>query len=281
MDHLEGRVAVVTGAASGIGLALAERFATERMKVVIADVEREELARAEQKLTATGADVLAVVTDVSRSAEVEALAERAFKRFGNVHVLCNNAGVGLGGFSWEHELSDWEWVIGVNLWGVVHGIRSFIPRMLEGGDEGHVVNTASMAGVIAGPMSSVYAATKHAVVAISESLFHELLLRDTKIRASVLCPAWVSTRIIDSHRNRPGGRPERELTPVEQTVEQISRRAVEKGLSPDKVADCVVRAIVDERFWIVTHPEWKVVVEKRMKRFLEERNPKFDLLPER
>ena len=203
MKTFRDRVAVVTGGASGIGRALAERFAADGMKVVLADVEEEPLAATAREMTAAGANVLAVRTDVAKAADVEALAERAWSAYGAVHVLCNNAGVGGGGLSWECSLAEWEWVLGVNLWGVIHGVRTFVPRMLAGGDEGHVVNTASVAGLSTAPGMGSYNVSKFGVVALSEVMHHELTLLGAKLRVSVLCPAWVNTRIADADRNRP------------------------------------------------------------------------------
>src|SRR5215216_2897924 len=203
MRSFTGNVAVVTGAGSGIGQALAERFAAEGMKLVLADVEAEPLARVEREMRANGAEVLAVRTDVSQAADVEALAERTLDAFGAVHVVCNNAGVALGKTSWDLTVADWEWVLGVNLWGVIHGIRTFVPIMLQQGTEGHVVNTASLAGLLSAPFMSVYDATKFAVVTISESLSLELALQGAQVKVSVLCPGFVNTNIITSERNRP------------------------------------------------------------------------------
>ncbi|HET8842876.1 MAG TPA: SDR family NAD(P)-dependent oxidoreductase, partial [Ktedonobacteraceae bacterium] len=203
MNIFQGRVAVVTGAASGIGRALAERCVEEGMKVVLADIEAQALQQTSRDLAAPGAETLAVQTDVAQAAEVEKLAKIAFETYGAVHLLFNNAGVGAGKTAWESTLADWEWVLGVNLYGVVHGIRSFVPRMLESGTEGYIVNTASMGGLTSSPGLSVYMASKHAVVSLTETLYHELTLREAHIGVSVLCPGFVKTRIQDAERNRP------------------------------------------------------------------------------
>src|SRR5215211_3201520 len=205
MQELRGRVAVVTGAASGIGLALAERAAQEGMTIVMADVEQQALASAADTLQKRGATVAAHRVDVTSEAEVEALAAWVFETIGAVHLLCNNAGViSRQRPTWEYSVSDWQWLLGVNLWGVVHGIRSFVPRMLAGGEEGHVVNTASMAGLVTGGIgTAVYDTTKHAAVSLSESLYRDLLVRQTRVSASVLCPGAVQTNIFDAERNRP------------------------------------------------------------------------------
>ena len=203
MEAFQGKVAVVTGAASGIGRALAERCAQEGMKVVLADIEEPALLQANRELAAQGAETLAVPTDVSQAGDVETLARKAFETYKAVHLLCNNAGVGGGKTAWESTLADWEWVLGVNLWGVIHGIHFFVPRMLEQQSEGHIVNTASMAGLIYGPGQSSYKVSKHGVVSLSETLYYELALQGASLKVSVLCPGYVNTNVLDSQRNRP------------------------------------------------------------------------------
>ena len=197
------KVAVITGAASGIGRGLAERFAVEDMRVVIADIEEVPLAELEADLKANGATVLAVRTDVSNAAEVENLAAQTLETFGAVHILCNNAGVVCSRPIWEHTLADWEWVLGVNLWGVIHGIRAFVPRMLTQGDACHIVNTASILGLVGGGGEGIYKVSKHGVVVLSETLADELAQKGANIQVHVLCPGWVRTGILDSARNRP------------------------------------------------------------------------------
>src|SRR5215469_10915747 len=203
MQEFPDKVAVVTGAASGIGFALAERFAREGMKVVLADVEGDALARAEAELRGRGATVRAVRTDVRQAGEVAALAEQTLAAFGGVHVVCNNAGVVVFKSAWEHTLADWEWVLGVNLWGVIHGVRTFVPIMLRQGTEGHIVNTASMGGLVTGPFFGSYIVSKHGVVALSEVLALELARIGAPVKVSVLCPNVVRTNLMDSARNRP------------------------------------------------------------------------------
>ncbi len=275
MKEFEDKVAVVTGAASGIGRAMAERFAAEGMKVVLADVEEGALARAEAEMREKSATVLSVLTDVSKGADVEKLAQETLNAFGAVHVVCNNAGVAdRGGPIWQKTLADWEWVMGANLWGVIHGVRVFVPIMLEQGDDGHVVNTASVAGLMAGG-GNIYGTTKHAVVSLSESLYLELQAAGAKISASVLCPGWVSTRIIDAERNRPSelANPAQEEDPTVTETWEVVRGLLASGLSPDTVAADVFNAIRDDQFYILTHPEMTPVVETRMKNILEGRNP--------
>ena len=274
MDSFAGKVAVVTGGASGIGLALARRFATEKMKIVIADVEAGALDDAAKALADdfSADDVLAVPTDVRDPDAVEALAAATFERFGAAHVVCNNAGVAVGGLTWTVPADRWRWIVDVNLMGVVNGIRAFVPRMIEQG-EGHVVNTASVAGMITAPAMSPYVATKHAVVALTESLYLDLQLAGPGVSASVLCPEWVRTRIHESERNRPeevGEMTARPATdgdgdaggaPVD--VGSMVQGLVSTGIEPDLVADKVFEAIAEDRFWIFTHDTSLASAKKR------------------
>jgi len=235
MREFAGKVAVVTGGASGIGFALAERFAAEQMRVVLADVEAAALARAAATLRAQGATVLAVQTDVADGASVEALARQSYATFGAVHILCNNAGVSLGGPLWLASEADWSWLLGVNLWGVVHGLRAFLPRMLAGGEAGHVVNTSSLSGLIAPPGGGVYAASKFAVVGLTESLAQELAASGAPIGVSLLCPAGVATAIMDAERNRPAGlRAQAAPAPsaAEQQADEQLRRTIASATPP-------------------------------------------------
>jgi NAD(P)-dependent dehydrogenase (short-subunit alcohol dehydrogenase family) len=274
MNEFQGKVAVITGAASGIGRALAERSVQEGMKVVMADVEVEALAKSESVLKASGATVLAIPTDVSQARDVAALAQKTLEVFGAVHLLCNNAGVGMEAAIWESTLDEWEWVIGVNLWGVIHGLRTFVPLMLAQDTECHIVNTASMAGLISGPGLGAYKVTKHAVVSLSETLHHELAERDAKVRVSVLCPGIVNTRIMESARNCPGHiSPTTTLDPASAARWESLRQLVPAGMPPVQVADAVFAAIREDRFYILTHPEGKEAVRTRMEDILQERNP--------
>ncbi len=279
MKEFQGKVAVITGAASGIGRALAEKSAQEGMKVVLADIEEQALMRISQELEAAGASVLAVQTDVSKAGDVEALAQKAFDIYGAVHLLFNNAGVGAGTIIWESTLADWEWTMGVNLWGVIYGIRAFVPRMLEQDTEGHIVNTASVAGLTSGPDLGIYKVTKQGVVTLSETLYHELALRGAKVKASVLCPGFVNTQIMDSFRNRPSRLQnvpaEEKMGPEGEALLQFMRQAMEAGMPPHQVADIVFQAIRDEKFYILTHPELKEAIRVRMEDILQERHPTF------
>jgi NAD(P)-dependent dehydrogenase (short-subunit alcohol dehydrogenase family) len=274
VKEFKGKVAVITGAASGIGRALAGRCVRERMKTVLADVEPGALAQAEASMKASGAAVLAVRTDVSRSGDVEALARQALEVFGAVHLLCNNAGVATEAAVWESTAAEWEWVLGVNLRGVIHGVRVFVPVMLSQDAECHVVNTASMAGLLSGPGLGAYRVSKHAVVALSETLHHDLAERGAKVKVSVLCPGIVNTRIMESARNRPGHLAAAgPLGPAFGVRWEALRRLVPAGMPPEQVADVVFEAIREDRFYIVTHPEGKGAVRTRLEDILRERNP--------
>jgi NAD(P)-dependent dehydrogenase (short-subunit alcohol dehydrogenase family) len=267
MERLEGRVAVVTGAASGIGLALARRLGAEGMRVVLADVEEAALAAAEAELVARGVETIAVRCDVSEEASVGALAASTLERFGAAHVLCNNAGVmGGAGASWEVPLEDWRWVLGVNLWGVIHGIRRFLPILLEQ-DEAHVLNTASMAALVSLPYTAPYVASKHAVLAISESLHHELVLRGARVGVSVVCPEAVSTRIAEAERNRPAAlRPRDPTVPPERgLVEAALRKALASATPPEAIAERALRAIRERHFYVLSPGDtWMRSAELRM-----------------
>jgi NAD(P)-dependent dehydrogenase (short-subunit alcohol dehydrogenase family) len=280
MHELRDKVAVVTGGASGIGRAMVDRFAAEGMKVVVADVEPTALAATERELAAAGHAVLAVVADVAKPGDVDALAERALARFGSVHVLCNNAGVSVGGPMWEHTLDDWRWVLGVNLWGVIHGVRTFVPIMLRQNEPAHVVNTASLAGLSSNPFLGVYNVTKHGVVTLSETLAQELATLGAPIKVSVLCPGFVQTKIVDSNRNRPPDLADGADRVRPEEFEQLIRAAVATGTPPAAVAALVVAAIREDRFYILPHPELTATrVRSRMEDILQGRTPTPAALP--
>jgi NAD(P)-dependent dehydrogenase (short-subunit alcohol dehydrogenase family) len=275
MKDFSGKVAVITGAASGIGRGIAERCAKEGMKVVLADVSQANLARAESELKALGATVLAVQTDVSARSEVERLAKQTIDAFGQVHLLVNNAGVGAGGSAWEATWNDWEWVIGVNLWGVIHGVKVFTPLMLAQNTECHIVNTSSAAGLLVGGASAPYSATKHAVVALSESLYLTLQRQKALVKVSVLCPGLVSTNIINAEQNRPATLKNEpvELTPQMQAGLAAFKAALEASMPPMEVADKVFDSIRNEQFYIFTHPDWMELVRMRTDNLLRLENP--------
>ena len=283
MQDFKDRVVVVTGGAEGIGKAIAARAAAAGMKLVLADIDGARLEATVAEFTRQGVVAVGLRTDVSKEAEVEALAALAFERFGNVHLLVNNAGVGHNRPVWETTQADWDWVMGVNLYGVIHGLRAFIPTMLSRGEPGHIVNTASMAGLTSQPGLAIYNASKHAVVTVSEGLYHDLRLRQSKLGVSVLCPAWVKTRIHLSERNRPGlagagvGAGAPALDPVADKVGRAIMAAVESGIPVETVADSVFDGITAGRFYILTHPTYKGAIKVRLEDILEERPP--TLLP--
>ena len=275
MKQFRGRVAVVTGAASGIGLALAERFAAEGMKVVMADIELAALQSAAERVRKTAPAVLATRVDISRAEDVERLARETYDGFGAAHVLCNNAGVAVLGAVHEHTLADWQWVINVNLWGVIHGVRAFVPRMLASGDEGHIVNTASMAGLTTAPFMSVYDVTKHGVVALSESMYKEFALSGAPIGVSVVCPGLINTNIMHSARNRPEELAEEgKAGPLAQAFGQALSDRLVGGYPPSEVAEQVVLGIREGRFYVVpAQPEVKSNIAVRAQDLIELRNP--------
>jgi len=272
MKELKGKVAAVTGAASGLGRAMALAFADEGMHVALADVA--DLADVRQQAEKRGVRTTAMKLDVSSAEEVEAFAKLIDRELGGTDVICNNAGVATPGAAWEASLGDWQWTLGVNLWGVIHGVRSFVPRLMAR-DGGHVVNTASVAGIISPPGSSVYNVSKHAVVTLSETLAHDLRERGSRVGVSVLCPAYVPTGISNAERNRPAQYPPGERSPETLARQQMMKKAVASGkLSADDVARAVVQAVKAERFYILTHPRIKDAIRARMEDILEERAPR-------
>ncbi|MFL3655587.1 MAG: SDR family NAD(P)-dependent oxidoreductase [Halioglobus sp.] len=278
MKDFKNKVAVVTGAASGIGLGLAKRAASEGMKLVIADIEDKPLQAVAEQLTALGAaDVLAIKTDVSKADDMDALAEKTIEKYGTVHLLFNNAGVGGGGCMWELDTDYWEWVLGVNLWGVIHGIRTFTKYMVAQ-KEGHIVNTASIAGLISAPTTGPYTVSKHAVVGLSETLYGELRNAEANVGVSVLCPAYVDTKIYAAERNRPledavKNDPARiaEQKAIEEMASEFFSSA---AMATEAVADHVFDAISNDTFYILTHPKGsKIQIEKRMHEILDGGQP--------
>lgn len=265
MKEIAGKVAVVTGAGSGIGRALAERFSAEGMRLALADIEAEPLEAVADALRAAGTEVETAVLDVRDRQALAALADRCASRFGGAHVLCNNAGVASGGPVWEVSPEEWDWVVGVNLLGVINGIHAFVPEMVAAGEEGHVVNTASIAGLTCPAMMSPYNVTKHAVVALSETLRADLIASASKIGVSVLCPGWVQTRIHESDRNKPGGPDEAPENPDHANLRELVASMIAGGIEPAVVADQVLAAIRGDRFWIRTHPAMEPMVAERCK----------------
>jgi NAD(P)-dependent dehydrogenase (short-subunit alcohol dehydrogenase family) len=271
MKELQGKVAVITGGASGIGRAVAEAAASAGMKLVLADIEEGPLKEADAALGAAGAQVLSVVTDVSVGSSVENLRDKALERFGAVHLVHNNAGVAVGGPLWTVSEADWTWVLGVNLWGVIHGIRAFVPVLLDQG-EGHVVNTASLAGLTSPAMLGPYNVTKHSVVTLSETLYRDLELVGSSVGVSVLCPGFVRTGIAESERNRPDWAPPASAAPGPD-LQGIVRGLVAAGIDPADVAGKVLDAVRTNRFYIITHDDTPAMVETRMRDILDGRSP--------
>ena len=242
------------------------------MKIVLADIEQGPLEEAVDELTSNGAEALGVVTDVSDAASVRALRDRALDRFGAVHLVHNNAGIGLGGPIWEVSEADWRWILGVNLWGVVHGVATFTPLLIEQG-EGHIVNTASVAGLIAAPFLGPYNATKQAVVAISETLYKDLQAVGAAVGVSVLCPGFVQTRIAESERNRPDWAAADHEVPGAEEVRGVVQSLVDGGIAPATVADRVIDAVRANTFYILTHPELDAAITTRFDDILQRRAP--------
>jgi NAD(P)-dependent dehydrogenase (short-subunit alcohol dehydrogenase family) len=279
MKQFEDKVAVITGAASGIGKAISMRCAQEKMKIVMADIEAEALKKSAREIELSGADLIHVVTDVSKEKDMKYLAQTTMDTYGAVHLLFNNAGIAVSTpSSWEGSISDWEWSLGVNLWGVIHGIRTFVPIMLEQHIQCHIVNTSSMAGLMVPPGGSPYVVSKHSVVALSEVLYHELTLRDAQIGVSVLCPGFVNTSIIDSERNRPdhlkNAFSQKKQNNAHEARIKKRQKAIETGMPAKRVADATFNAIRHNTFYIITHAEETMEpVHIRMNNILNGQNP--------
>ena len=277
LTEFEGKVAVVTGAASGIGKAMCVRFAQAGMKVVLADVENDALREAGRDIEKLGVEALTFRTDVSQPDQVSALAEATLERFGKVHVVCNNAGVFAGGRTWDAIGTDWEWVIGVNVYGVLHGIRAFVPIMLEQNEPAHVVNTCSMAGLINMPLSGVYNVSKHAALSLTETLYHELASVGGPVGCSALCPELIRTGIGRSDRNRPAHlkRPEHEGTPEQELVEAAIQSSIDTGLDPSAMAERVFEGIRTDTFYLMAEEggSWDAACKIRLDDIRERRNP--------
>jgi short-subunit dehydrogenase len=272
MKAFKNRIAVITGAANGIGHGIAARCVKEGMKVVLADINKEALKKAEEELKTKGAETLAVLTDVSKAENIESLAKKALDSFGAVDLLFNNAGVSVAASTSisENTLVDWEWIMGVNLWGVIHCVRIFTPIMVQQGTVGHIVNTSSIAGLMSTPGMGVYHVTKHGIMTLSETLYHELRLKKSKIGVSVLCPGHIRTQILEAERTRPI---ELRNPPNCKTDNQQYQKIIEEGMLPKQVADYVFDAIKENKFYIFTHPEFKKGMQIRMEDILQERNP--------
>ena len=279
IENFKGKTAVLTGAGSGFGLECARIGAQLGMNLVLVDVQQDALDKAEQEMTAQGVQVLARKVDVSNAAEMQALADAVKARFGAPHFVFNNAGVGSGGLVWENSLADWEWVLGVNVWGVVHGVRLFTPMMLEAAQkdpryQGHIVNTASMAGLLTAPNMGIYNVSKHAVVALTETLYQDLKLVTDQISASVLCPYFVPTGITQSQRNRPAALAEDKPTQSQMIGQAMSDKAVSSGkVSASEVAHKVFDAVASGQFYVYSHPQALGNVQSRMEAIVQQHNP--------
>jgi NAD(P)-dependent dehydrogenase (short-subunit alcohol dehydrogenase family) len=279
IDNFKGKTAVLTGAGSGFGLECARIAARLGMNLVLVDVQQDALDQTANELTAQGASVLACKVDVSNATDMEQLALQVQQRFGAPHLVFNNAGVGSGGLIWENSVADWQWVLGVNLWGVVHGVRLFTPMMLQAAKQdpsyqGHIVNTASMAGLLAAPNMGVYNVSKHAVVALSETLYQDLQLVSDQVGASVLCPYFVPTGISQSHRNRPVEVAADKPTQSQLIGQAMSDKAVGSGkVSAAEVAQKVFDAVQAGQFYIYSHPQALSLVTQRMQAVVEGLNP--------
>ncbi|MDI1260628.1 SDR family oxidoreductase [Aquabacterium sp.] len=280
MNLKAGQTAVITGAGSGFGLELARLGAAKGLNLVIADVQQDALDAAKAELTGLGAKVAALRSDVSQAADIEALAVFCLEQFGVPNLVINNAGVAHGGLIWEHTTSDWEWVLGVNLWGVIHGVRVFTPLMLEAARkdpqwQGHIVNVASMAGLLNSPNMGAYNVSKHAVVSLTETLFQDLALVTEQVHASVLCPYFVPTGIHQSHRNRPAElRTEGKPTPSQIIAQAMSTKAVTSGrVSANDVAQLVFNAVEQNQFYVYSHPQALGMVQTRLEDVVQARNP--------
>ena len=279
ISHFKGKTAVLTGAGSGFGLECARIAAHNGMNVVLVDVQKDALDAAKTELEATGTQVMARLVDVSNAAQMQALANDVQQQFGAPHFVFNNAGVGSGGLLWENSEADWQWVLGVNVWGVIHGVRLFTPMMLEAAKkdssyQGHIVNTASMAGLLTPPNMGVYNVSKHAVVSLTETLYQDLKLVTDQISASVLCPYFVPTGISQSHRNRPSTLKANKPTQSQLIGQAMSDKAVSSGkVTAAEVAQLVFDAMAHDQFYIYSHPQALGNVQSRMEAIVQQHNP--------
>jgi len=257
MKEFDGKTAIVTGAASGIGLGLAEKFAKERMQVVMADVEEEALNKAVEKLKKHQYRVMGISADVLIQESMKELFDKSIEAYGNIHILCNNAGIGANSGNkaiWEINKTDWDWSLGVNFYGVLHGLQTFVPHMIDHGEEGHIVTTVSLAGLL--PGAGTYGVSKHAALALTQGLNRDLIARDSKINSSVLCPGFVNTNIMNSERNRPQHLVSNNKIDTNEEQMEIFNFLLKNGKEPNEIADIVFEGIKDNIFYILTHPAW-------------------------
>ena len=257
MKEFDGKTAIVTGAASGIGLGLAEKFAKERMQVVMADVEEEALNKAVEKLKKHQYRVMGISADVLIQESMKELFDKSIEAYGNIHILCNNAGIGANSGNkaiWEINKTDWDWSLGVNFYGVLHGLQIFVPHMIDHGEEGHIVTTVSLAGLL--PGAGTYGVSKHAALALTQGLNRDLIARDSKINSSVLCPGFVNTNIMNSERNRPQHLVSNNQIDTNEQQMEVFNFLLKNGKEPSEIADIVFEGIKDNIFYILTHPAW-------------------------
>ena len=272
MKEFKGKTVVITGAASGIGYALAERFAVEKMNVVLADIEQDALDAAVAKISDLGVEAVGIAVDVMDKNSVQSLAKKSIDAFGNIHILCNNAGVAPPAIDepiWDHEQNAWDWVMGVNFYGVLYGLQSFVPHMLEHKEEGHVLNTVSLAGILG--LEGSYGVSKFATLALSEGLFQSLKKINSKIGASALCPGFVATNIIESERNRPES-----LTTEKKSnflMKQLASAVLKRGKKPSEIADRTIEGIQAGSFYILPHPVYDEMIKERYERILARTEP--------
>jgi len=272
MKEFKGKTVVVTGAASGIGFGLAERFAQEKMNVVLADIEQDALDAAVAKISDLGVEAVGIAVDVMDKNSVQSLAKKSIDAFGNIHILCNNAGVAPPAIDepiWDHEQNAWDWVMGVNFYGVLYGLQSFVPHMVKHKEEGHVLNTVSLAGILG--LEGSYGVSKFATLALSEGLFQSLKKINSKIGASALCPGFVATNIIDSQRNRPEHLPSKKKSNF--LLKQLASAVLKRGKKPDEIADRVIEGIQADSFYILPHPIYDEMIKERYERILARTEP--------
>lgn len=276
MLNFKDKTVVITGAASGIGKGLAQCFSKAGAKLVLSDIEGARLQEVASELEPS-TEAVCVVSDVASYEQVETLAATAYERFGECHVVCNNAGVAENNLkTWELTLDDWDWVLGVNLHGVVNGVRAFVPRMLESGQAGHIVNTASIGGLVAGLALPAYTVSKHAVVALSECLYNDLARDKANLGVSVLCPGWINTNIGDSDRNR---QTKPEISPALQRSKEAFKESISSGMDPLAVGEIVLQGIIEKRFYLYTHPHWNGTIEDRFRHIMLGDKPASTYLP--
>ena len=272
MKEFKGKTVVVTGAASGIGFGLAERFAQEKMNVVLADIEQDALDAAVAKISDLGVEAVGIAVDVMDKNSVQSLAKQSIDAFGNIHILCNNAGVAPPATDeaiWEHDQNGWDWVMGVNFYGVLYGLQSFVPHMVKHKEEGHVLNTVSLAGILG--LEGSYGVSKFATLALSEGLFQRLKKINSKIGASALWPGFVATNIIDSQRNRPEHLPSKKKSNF--LLKQLASAVLKRGKKPDEIADRVIEGIQADSFYILPHPIYDEMIKERYERILARTEP--------